>query len=55
MIGNNGSSSSNDIGVVMTFNRSTSTINAQWIGDSFEYMILRPIGRQYKCIDHNLD
>jgi len=44
MIGDNGSNSSNNnVGIAMTFNSSTSTINAKLIGNSFEYMILRPI------------
>ena len=54
MIGNNKSSSNGNIGVAMTFNQSTSTINAQWIGNLIKYMILRPINGQYKCVDHNL-
>jgi len=55
MIGNNESSSNGNIGVAMTFNQSTSTMNVQWIGDSFEYMIFCSIDGQYRCVDNNLD
>ena len=40
MIGDHESNNGN-IGIDMIFDSSTSTINAQWIGDSFQYVILR--------------